>query len=278
MIYSLQSLRGIFAIMIFLHHYTIDGKGLFEAGGSCGVAFFLTLSGFVMSAGYEKKAEEMRFQFSKYFLKRIIRIYPLHFLCLAVFLGIHLFSISIKGILAIFPNILLLQSWFPLKGIYFSGNAVSWCLSDLMFFYAIFPFLIHFVSHNLRAFFYTLSIVVILYLSLVHFIPYKFQHPLIYINPLFRLIDFSLGVALWQIWIWFSNKISDARIDAMSFSLKSIIELFPLALVTISILLYPHCAQWFNLTSLWWIPCLSLIFIFTLFNRRGGGINNFYEL
>lgn len=39
MISSLQSLRFIFAIMIFIHHYTVNGEGLFDAGGTCGVSF-----------------------------------------------------------------------------------------------------------------------------------------------------------------------------------------------------------------------------------------------
>ena len=43
MISLLQSLRFIFAIMIFLHHYPVDGTGWFKAGGSCGVLFFMAI-------------------------------------------------------------------------------------------------------------------------------------------------------------------------------------------------------------------------------------------
>lgn len=43
MISSLQSLRFILAIMIFLHHYPVDGTGWFKAGGSCGVSFFMAV-------------------------------------------------------------------------------------------------------------------------------------------------------------------------------------------------------------------------------------------
>ena len=134
MINSLQSLRGIFAIMIFLHHFPINGKGWFEAGGACGVDFFLILSGFVMSAGYEMKVVSSQFSYRSFMLKRLIRVYPLHLLCLIGFIIIALISAAPVSYRCLIPNLLLLQSWFPMQSVYFSGNAVSWCLSDLLFF------------------------------------------------------------------------------------------------------------------------------------------------
>lgn len=64
MIQSLQSLRFVFAIMIFLHH-----ASLFEAGGSCGVSFFMILSGFVMSVGYETKVQTASFSYKNFIAK-----------------------------------------------------------------------------------------------------------------------------------------------------------------------------------------------------------------
>ena len=78
MIGSLQSLRGIFAIMIFLHHFPINGKGWFDAGGPCGVDFFLILSGFVLCVGYENKVLSSDFHYRHFIFKRLIRVYPLH--------------------------------------------------------------------------------------------------------------------------------------------------------------------------------------------------------
>lgn len=137
MIYSLQSLRVVFALCIFFHH--LD---LFEAGGSCGVSFFLVLSGFVLAAGYGERAVRPDFVWKAYMQKRMARLLPLHWLTLLLALWVH-------GVLRgeqlsagpLVANVLLLQSWFPWYGYFFSGNAVSWYLSDLMFFYAVFPLL-----------------------------------------------------------------------------------------------------------------------------------------
>ncbi len=277
MINSLQSLRGIFAIFIFLHHYEINGKSIFDAGGPCGVAFFLILSGFVMCAGYEKKAERTKFEFSRYYLKRIIRLYPLHFLCLTIVFGLNLLHLTIQKILILIPNLLLLQSWVPVKAIYFSGNAVSWCLSDLMFFYAVFPFLIQFIHKYRKAFWYTLCSVLIIYFSCIHIIPTRFQHAIIYINPLFRLIDFTLGVGLWQIWSIHRDKIMIKRVANCSIIRSSFLEVSAVGILVVAILIYPHCRSSINLASLWWLPSIFTIYIFTLFNKRGGGINKNYK-
>ena len=75
MVKSLQSLRFIFAIMIFLHHFVLNGKGLFEAGGTIGVSYFIILSGVVMSLGYYEKSQLASFSYKTFIKKRIIRLY-----------------------------------------------------------------------------------------------------------------------------------------------------------------------------------------------------------
>ncbi|MBQ7870061.1 MAG: hypothetical protein IJ355_07030 [Prevotella sp.] len=52
MIETLQSLRFIFFVMIFMSHFGYDGRPTFDAGGDCGVSFFFILSGFVGEPSY----------------------------------------------------------------------------------------------------------------------------------------------------------------------------------------------------------------------------------
>ena len=44
MIATLQSLRFVFVMMIFMSHFAYRGFTPFDAGGDCGVAFFFLLS------------------------------------------------------------------------------------------------------------------------------------------------------------------------------------------------------------------------------------------
>lgn len=54
MIQALTSWRFIFALMIFMHHFTLDNQSLFPEG-YLGVSFFFILSGFILSYGNGNK-------------------------------------------------------------------------------------------------------------------------------------------------------------------------------------------------------------------------------
>lgn len=133
---ALQSLRGIFAVFIFFHHLDV-----FPAGGDVGVVFFLMLSGFVMTYGYGARVLEEGFNRQRYLKRRVARVWPLHLVCLLAALTLLPVTLNADTVAALGLNIVLLQSWVPLRDFFFSGNSVSWCLCDLMFFYILFPWL-----------------------------------------------------------------------------------------------------------------------------------------
>lgn len=60
MIASLQALRFIFALFIFAEHFPLSPEQphLLAGAGAMGVSFFLVLSGFVMSIGYEQRVQQ----------------------------------------------------------------------------------------------------------------------------------------------------------------------------------------------------------------------------
>lgn len=272
MIKSLQSLRFVFALMIFFHHYSFNGVALFDAGGTCGVSFFIILSGFVMSIGYKQRVLSPSFSYKEYLKRRFARLYPLHLLCLLCVIVCHGINYTLKDWLALIPSLFLLQSWIPIKGVYFAGNAVSWCLSDLFFFYAVFPFVIQSIAKcSVRTNTLILLTVISLYAFAVVVLPETLYHPMLYISPIFRIIDFIIGVYLYEV---FSRIITGefvSKLNRLSFTFKTAIEAFVCLLLVIAILGYHYSPKCIVYASYYWLIMPFVIITLSLFNISGGG-------
>lgn len=275
MIANLQSLRFVFAVMIFFHHYTVDGAGLFYAGGACGVSFFMILSGFVMFAGYGDKVLQPDFKRKEYLLKRLIRLYPLHILCLLGFLVLnmaHLFSV--KEVVKLSLNVLLLQSWIPVNSVYFSGNAVSWCLADMMFFYAMFPLLTGLLSRvGLTKICFWFIPLLMGYLFIMFLLPDVYCHPFLYISPVFRLLDFFIGMLLYSAYHKMDARGWRERMNSCSYLQKSFMEIFLFLFLSMVILTVPHLEMRYYCAALWWLIIPELILYFAFVNKVGGVIS-----
>ena len=288
MIRNLQSIRFVFALMIFAHHYftpQIAWLGTFP------VSFFFILSGFVMTLGYENKVIKNLFDYKSFVKRRLIRIFPLNLFCLILYLTIpltrdvvsHQFKMS--SYFSIIPDALLVQSWIPLKSIYFSGNSVSWFLSSLLFCYLLFPFVIKRISSRFGK--YYLLFVFLSYFTIIQFIEGDKIHALIYINPLFRVVDFIIGVSLCH--YFDENKLKKIKIhETMIYSNnvgcraillqrlvfnrtgRTILELGAVTLCIVILWLSLYIPERYNYASLWWIPSVLLIVILVDSSRQYG--------
>lgn len=198
MIKSLTSLRGIFILFIFFHHCL----ELYPGGGSMAVAFFFILSGFSLTLGYRDKIVGGEFNYRQYLLRRCIKFYPLHWMCLVASVPLVITSLSFADMPVFLLNAALLQTFVPVKDIYFSFNAVSWYLADTLFFALLFPFLFTYIN-KLSAKGITLFavIMVVLYTTVVALIPESMRHAFLYINPIIRSSDFVLGIILANIYL-----------------------------------------------------------------------------
>lgn len=193
MIKSLTSLRGIFILCIFFHH-CLD---IYPGGGTMAVSFFFILGGFGLTLGYKDSVNSSEFSYKQYLTKRFIRFYPLHWLCLLAALPLFLLSFKLGDIPTLALNVALLQTWVPIKEVYFSFNAVSWYLADTMFFAIVFPFLVKWIVNATptgkaliaAAFAFSYALVAIL-------IPEDKYHAILYISPYMRFTDFVLGIYL----------------------------------------------------------------------------------
>jgi peptidoglycan/LPS O-acetylase OafA/YrhL len=126
------------SIVVFFHfgqkiEYYQQVPVIFKAGPQV-VTFFFVLSGFLLFLGYQERELICR----QYFLKRAIKILPLYFLAFSMSVVFRACSghLSFAEFLL---NLLCLQSWFPHP---LSLNFTSWFVSDLMFFYCVFPFIL----------------------------------------------------------------------------------------------------------------------------------------
>ena len=107
-------------MLIFLHHCAD-----FDAGGDSGVCFFIMLSGFVLCAGYQHRIELSQVSLRGFMNKRLSKVYPLHIMTLIAAIILQRGIASTTMIAIWLSNLLLLQSWIPVKQAYFSGSGVS---------------------------------------------------------------------------------------------------------------------------------------------------------
>ena len=268
MIHSLQSVRFVLALLIFHHHYFITPQ--IEQFGTFPVSFFFILSGFLLSVGYAEKVTTISFQYRRFVLKRFSRVYSLNIVGLILFLlyplAIGIYSGEFKAIdFKLILDIFLLQSWFPYPSVFFSGNAVCWFLSDIVFCYLMFPFLIKMRYGNLY-YMSVLALFLTCYFIIVCVMPTEFVYCFLYINPLFRIIDFLLGIELYYLY----KGLLSYQINKLSFVVNSILESFVVVLCIVSLLIFQYLPYRFSCASLYWVPSLLFIFVFSYNNDNGG--------
>jgi len=274
MINSLQSIRFVLALLIFHHHFFTNPEiGQF---GTFPVVFFFILSGFLLSKGYAKLIIDESYPYKKFVIKRFIHIYPLNLIGLVlfflypIFLDIYHGEITAVNNPMLILDVLLLQSWFPSSSIYFSGNGVCWFLSDIVFCYLMFPAILKMRGKN---HYFALFLMLVAYFMSACMMPEQYVHGLIYINPLFRVVDFCLGVELFFIY----EKITISRVYELSVLSRTLVELLGMGLVVAFLLLFPYVSPRFSYASFYWMPSLCLILIFALHTKLGGVISRLLD-
>lgn len=282
MIKPLTSLRFFFAFIVFLSHYRVGGIPLFS-DGHLGVTFFFILSGFILSYSYKQRLEQRQISKSDFYVARFARIYPLHLLTLLTSVALMVYNKEcytgvMEWVKHLLPNLLLVQSFVPLDSIYFAFNSVSWSISDEVFFYALFPAII---ALRVRAVGGGKPLVALfllgLYIALLWVLPDRWQHPLFYIHPLFRLVDFIIGMALYNGWQHY-NQQANSRFRALFTSRRSatILEFSSLILLAIFIGLAPMVPSVYKYALYYWLPMTLVLFVFAQTNlSTAGAVSSF---
>ena len=179
-------------LMIFIHHCVFS-----YGGGACAVVGFFILSGFCLTLGYGEKVLDGDFSWKKFMMRRAIKLYPIHIgglLLMWMLTGCY-FHLGPRFIGTFATNALLLQSWIPYKWAYFSYNSPSWYLCDILFFSAVFPFIMKGLNRlSTKGNLSVLILIILVTLALTVFLPHELRRAWLYIHPVARLADCMIGV------------------------------------------------------------------------------------
>lgn len=191
------------------------------------VTFFFVLSGFMLFLGYHQRET---LSLRRYFLKRAVRILPLYLLAL-ILSAIQGGSCGQWEWWQFWLNLAGVQSWFPHPT---ALNFTSWFVSNLLFFYALFPSIFQFLkSHKPGAgqvLFVTAMVwgltqgILVWLLNSGFYQGYpSYSHELLFYNPLSHVGSFLLGVG-GAYWVRESN-----HVPGQGWLHSSLVTLFLLA-------------------------------------------------
>lgn len=266
MIHSLTSLRFIFAMMVFgAHCYVIDdffGVHVFKEG-FVGVSFFFVLSGFIIAYNYQHKLEDGKIDKRAFWVARIARVYPLHWLTLfiaAIWGGYVVASGSLDWIAHFLASLTLTNAYIPRADYFFSFNSPSWSLCCEQLFYFCFPFLVPLARSykRLLCVFFFVAVIVVGGMCLT---PQEDIKGYWYVNPLTRFPDFMVGMLLFRLYEWLKER----RITPFQGSVMEVVSV----IVFMSFYLYaseiPKVYRYF---CYYWLPVAMVLISFAL--QRGG--------
>ena len=272
MIKPLTSLRFFFALLVFFSHIHLFGvdrpnlerlNDLYFHEGHIGVTFFYVLSGFILTHNYQQKFITSAISKKSFWISRFSRIYPLHFITLILALPITLNGFrrdTAYWFLKVVLNGTLIQSWFPFQDIYWSFNAPSWSISAELFFYLMFPFLVLYFQ-KLKYFTFLFFILIFALLYFISISSISTIEDIVNVNPLVRLLDFSLGILLYR--LYSSNRFLNFF---STFKRATIIEFSVIVVLVLSFIYHTHIPIGYRYSVYYWIPICLLLFTFSYQN------------
>ena len=248
--------------MVFgAHCYVIDDifSTHFFKEGFVGVSFFFVLSGFIIAYNYQQKLQEKGITKRTFWVARIARVYPLHWLTLfvAAILGDYVVA---SGGLDWFKHFLasltLTHAYIPEADYYFSFNSPSWSLCCEQLFYICFPFLIP-LTRNYKSLFYVFCILAACLVIGMYFTPEDEIKGYWYVNPITRFPDFIVGMLLFPLY----ERLKDKPITFRQGSMMEIASV-------ILFLTFYWCASYipkvYRYSCFYWLPVAAVLISFSL--------------
>ena len=191
------------AVTVVLFHAGVDWMWNIAVTG---VTFFFISSAFLLSMRHPFESLKAR-EWGKFVLAHAMRLYPLHWLALAALIAITLlFHTSAIDWTAATLSALLVQAWSPVHDIHYGLNPGAWYLSALLFCYAIYPF----VSHWIRKWKLWAKLALIALLAVVLgriLLPLDIPgREAVFVNPISHVLDVVVGITLFHIYLLLKNR------------------------------------------------------------------------
>ncbi|MCQ2608309.1 MAG: acyltransferase family protein [Bacteroidales bacterium] len=182
---NFQGLRVLFLLgIVFMHaNLTFIGEGWLLC------TFFFVLSGFLY-----KHPENT----AVYVKKKILKTFPLYWLCLLLYVVLCHPNISID----ILPHIFLLQSYIPssaANAFYYKYLGVSWFLSSLLFCYIVSPFLYKLLERLKQEHTFLILMMLVIFMYIIRsckLLPKEYGIWFYYISPFYRIFEYTAGMLL----------------------------------------------------------------------------------
>ncbi len=241
-------------------YYELVHRGLPGTEGC--VAFFFVLSGFVLCQGYaERYMSGYAPSYQSFMVKRFKRVFPLHWACCLLFL-VFVGNLTVGSLIEMRHQFMLVQSWIPVSEIYYSGNSVSWFLSDILFCYAMFPIVVRGVFAPVRRVVPMAIVVLLSYFAVVHSVSDKDMYYVLYVSPFMRLLDFVLGMFVWRIYRAHGGLIFKSNV------LRNIAETSVVVIFLLMCFFQNFVPERFTLASYWWPAVAGLVLVFAQCGSR----------
>ena len=210
----LTSLRGLAALLVvFFHAKELMADplpGLFAPlveNGYLAVDFFFVLSGFIISYRYADHFKQFDLSVYKNFMiKRVARVYPLHFFVMLLYLSIpFMYWITDRALssdrwqmLAFFSKLAMVDTWW--LGYEFSWNVPSWSISAEFMAYLVFPLLVILLLRHVLLGLMLLFLMLALFAYGCAFHDYTSIGSKVGVLGPFRcLLEFSVGMMVYQL-------------------------------------------------------------------------------
>ncbi len=268
MIKTINSWRGLASLNVVMFHCN---TGIWSAGQS-GVVFFFLSSAFLLSMKYPFNSLTPR-QYGRFFLNHAARIYPLHWLALAlmIILTLTLAGGTVNWCSAAL-NALLVQAWFPQHEVRYGINPVVWFLGVLIFCYLFYPLVAHWLRNWRLRYKVLLGFAISVVLAVI-LVPLDIPGRELVLNcPLSHLPEVIAGLSLFHLY-----KVLKCRYPRVSYGIATLLELSALLLVVAFITLSETTTlvkPWED-DLLWILPEGLLLLTFVYLDGQEGAIGRF---